>query len=351
MNIVFRVDSSVIIGTGHVMRCLTLADMLKEKGANCIFLCRSSEGNMIDAIKSKGHLVIAMPPNFINQQEDAAETAAILENYSLPIAWLIVDHYKLDRDWEKEIKPYVERIMVVDDLANRKHDCSLLVDQNYFIDFEYRYEELVPEECVKLLGPQYLLLRPEFTKTRLQSKARDGQVSRILVFYGGSDPTNETVKVLNAFQNIEADNLHIDVVVGTANPNRHEIKEICDAHENFEFHCQIDYLASLMAKSDLSLGAGGVTMWERCYLGLPSIATIVAENQSVSTQAAGQYGAVWNFGWHGDVKVQDYADIIEKVLHTPEVLRQISESALQLMNSKPLSTENKVLEALLNFPK
>ena len=188
-------------------------------------------------------------------QQDATETLAALGE-TQP-AWLIVDHYALDLRWESILRPRVGKIMVIDDLADRPHDCELLLDQNLYQDMETRYDPLVPATCAKLLGPKYALLRPEFAQARKNLRQRDGQVMRILVFFGGVDPTNETAKAIHALASIADRQFAVDVVVGSGNPHKQQIENLCAEHEGFHYHCQVDNMAELMAAADLAIGAGG----------------------------------------------------------------------------------------------
>ncbi|WLR50563.1 UDP-2,4-diacetamido-2,4,6-trideoxy-beta-L-altropyranose hydrolase [Bacillus tianshenii] len=333
MNILFRVDASSKIGTGHVMRCLTLAHQLKQKGASISFICREEAGNLCDYIEQEGFRVFRLHAETpLIQQQDAQETAHVIKTNFSVVDWGVVDHYQFDQQWEQIISGKAHQLMVIDDLANRLHTCDLLLDQNYYTDYLERYEHLVPEGCLKLLGPQYLLLRDEFLEAQDKVDIRDGSMKRILIFYGGSDPTNETEKVVRAFQQLKIQDIHIDVVTGTANPNRTNVEHLCK-ESRFTYHCQINYLADLISQADVAFGAGGVTMWERCFLGLPSIVTIVAENQKASTEAAAAAGAVWNLGWHEDIKESDYAGVIQRALKEPEKLKELSLRSIELMNS------------------
>lgn len=341
MNIVIRVDASSTIGTGHVMRCLTLANFLKENGVRVTFICAILEGNMVQYIESCGYEVRVISREI---EKDVRQTISVIKEKAVDL--LIVDHYQLDISWEKHVIENLEsvKLMVIDDLANRKHDCDLLLDQNYQENFETRYDTLLPPQCKKLLGPSYLLLRPEFYQEKRDIQS--SQIRDILIFYGGSDPTNETEKVLHALDELLLEKVKVHVVVGLANPKKHEIRALC-LNKGYHYYEQIDYLADLMRESDLSLGAGGVTMWERCYLGLPSIVTIVAENQKESTFATAKYGAIWNLGWHESVKQKDLVDIIKRAMKYPEKLIELSTKSTLLMQSNRKHEIHPVVKAIL----
>lgn len=345
MKILFRVDASLSLGTGHVMRCLTLAQYLKDTGAEVSFVCAEMDGNMLDYIGRQGFQVFSIPEN-VTPEEDAIKTFERLEQIRADL--LIIDHYRINIQWETVIRQKIPgvKIMVIDDLANRPHDCDLLLDQNYLAEYEKRYNHLVPAPCKKLLGPKFLILRPEFYKERCQRKIK--QINNILVFYGGSDPTNETMKALKAFEVLSLPDVEIHVVVGQSNDKKEAIERFCN-ERGYQLHVQINYLSELMSQADLSLGAGGVTMWERCFLGLPSIVTVVAENQIESTRAAAEQGAIWNLGWHESVKVPHLVDIIKRAIAHPEELQIMSEKALKLMGGDRSSNPHPVVEEILKL--
>ncbi|RJF98620.1 UDP-2,4-diacetamido-2,4,6-trideoxy-beta-L-altropyranose hydrolase [Noviherbaspirillum saxi] len=332
MNIGIRTDSSTAIGTGHVMRCLTLADALRAAGARVVFACRDLPGNLNAYISSKGYAVhtLAGIENLV-WEEDAAHMKALLASEPTAPDWLIVDHYALDARWESAIRPSVGRIMVIDDLANRRHDCDLLLDQNFYPDAELRYRALVPPHGTQLLGPRHALLRPEFNDAARYRKKRDGAISQIFIFFGGSDPTNETEKALCAIRKLDRADLHLDVVVGNANPNRDRIEALCAQIPNAAFHCQIANIATLMTRADLAIGAGGASTWERCYLGLPALTIIVADNQAETTRALADIGAVWNLGTADTVTADAIACALDEILSDSDAVCGKSRAALRVM--------------------
>ena len=267
MNIVFRVDSSFDIGTGHVMRCLTLAEQLKKRHASVTFISRALPGNIISIIKEKGYQVIELSSDsdFNNTSfydyykknwlEDARETLEYIRNNINTIDLLVLDHYGLDYKWESVLYPDVNKFMVIDDLANREHKCDILLDQNFYLGFKDRYSSLVPEKCRLLLGPQYVLLREEFITLADSMKERNGQINRILVFFGGTDPTHETEKALSSLTKF-GEKFQVDVIVGATNPNKNNIQAFCENHNNFYFYTQVSNISEFMNQADLAIGAG-----------------------------------------------------------------------------------------------
>lgn len=203
-----------------------------------------------------------------------------------------MDHYALDAGWERELRPDVGRIMVIDDLTDREHDCDLLLDQNLRDPDAPHYAGLVPRGCRLLLGPRYALLRPEFQAARARLRDRHGPARRVLVFFGGIDATNQTDKVLKAFELLRRDDLIADVVTSSRNPRADQIREQCRKMKNVHFHGDVGDMAGLMSEADLSIGAGGTAVWERCALKLPTLAWPVAENQSEQLHMLARNGAV-----------------------------------------------------------
>jgi len=283
MKIVFRVDASVILGSGHVMRCLTLAEEL-NKNHEVSFICSDMEGNLIDLIKEKGFEVFILPRFLIetnnNQsyesydwEKDKFETIKCLQIKDFNC--LIVDHYMLDFKWETGVKNYVEVLFVIDDLANRKHSCDLLLDQNFYMENQNSYNDLVPSETHILLGEKYALLRDEFTETK---KKVIEDINSIFIYFGASDISGETIKVLEAYTS-KFYKFKLKVLLGYSNPKRDYIVVTYSKCRNIEILSHTKEISKIMLETDLAIGAGGSTAWERCCIGLPSTVVIVAENQ------------------------------------------------------------------------
>ena len=334
-----RVDSSRAIGSGHLMRCLTLADQLRAGDYEAHFVCRDLDGNLSRLVEEQGHHLHLLPRSTtefelqgyaqwltVPQSVDALETRSILQRLGT-VKLLVIDSYALDIEWETIVRPTVEKIFVIDDLANRRHDCDVLLDQNFHVDGAHRYDELVPEHCELRLGVKHALLRAEFYEAKKHLRQRDGTVRNILVFYGGIDATNETMKALNALLALNRSDLTVDAVVGGSNPHRADVEDFCRRHDNFNFHSQIKNMAELMNRADLSLGAGGTTTWERMFLGLPTLVTAVADNQKGGDKLA-KAGYVIYLGSAQECTVESIARAIESL--TREQLLQIQEKCLSV---------------------
>lgn len=298
---VFRADASLDMGTGHIMRCLTLANALREQGYKCHFISREHPGNLIEFIRDQGHRVhlLACPSVMCSsrseyegkalahaawlgasQLEDAQACQEILE--TIKPQWLVVDHYALDSRWEQALKPHYESLMVIDDLTDRSHQCDLLLDQTFGRQAE-DYAPWVPAGCKVLCGAHYALLRPEFAEWRPYSlyRRQAPNLKHILVTMGGVDRDNATGHILDALDETDLPaGCDITVVMGSTAPWLGNVREKAAliSHPTTVL-AGVSSMAQLMADSDLAIGAAGATSWERCSLGLPTIMVVLAENQ------------------------------------------------------------------------
>ena len=335
MNVIIRADASTSIGSGHVMRCLTLAHRLKkEKNDKVVFVMRVLPGNLIGVVEKQGFEVLKLSPAnqkyslsgyglwlTVPMEVDAQQTIEVLQHYLQEhgcevVDRLIVDSYALDEQWELMLRPYCREIMVIDDLANRKHDCDILLDQNFYLNKDVRYAGLVPEHCKMLLGPEHALLREEFYKAKKHLRKRDGNIKNILVFYGGSDLTNETEKAIKALVQLhdEGYSFTADIITGLSNSRRGKIEKICSKYHFLHYYCQVSNMAEFMNKADLMLGAGGSTTWERLYMELPALVTAVAENQVKCCEECGKAGMIEYIGLAENVNCNMLYNIVRKYM-------------------------------------
>jgi len=342
MNIIFRVDSSIQIGSGHVMRCLTLAQELRKK-ANVQFICRKRKGSLIKKIKSKGFAVFELDgvvarenvdePLIVDwlgttQGQDARDCAPILEK--IKPDWLIVDHYGIDKYWQNKLKKYYKKLLVIDDLANREHNCDLLLDQNFYKDANARYKKLIFSKCKMLLGPGYALLRKEFLTTT--SNLIDESLDKILVYFGGSDIKNNTLKVLQAIQSCKQANISVDVVIGPDSPYRKDILNFSSKMANVTCFDFVENIAEMMSNSDLYIGSAGTTTWERCCMGLPSIVIGIAENQIKPMEEMELAGMTFFLGSEKNVDSSDILRLLDNIVDSPSVLVEMSMKNLALVD-------------------
>jgi UDP-2,4-diacetamido-2,4,6-trideoxy-beta-L-altropyranose hydrolase len=244
--------------------------------------------------------------------------------------WLVVDHYGVDSRWETAARKATRRILAIDDLADRRHDCDVLLDQNLSIAGDSPYSVLVPAGAKLLMGPRYALLRPEFATLRSTLRRRDGFVRRIMICFGGADPQNHTAAALKALRGQSAGIDRIDVVVGAANPHRERIAAQCSGMANALLHCPAPDIAELLAKADLAIGAGGAMSWERACLGVPTVAFGIAENQHKVLEALVEAGCVVGMPELHTPDTETMAALIKSALTNPALLRGLSRRSAAL---------------------
>lgn len=302
-GILIRCDASLLIGSGHVMRCRTLARELQRCGSEVTFLCRRQPGDLINLLERE-FAVLALPEQTLaacsgldgrdlynswlgcTQEQDATQCLEVLAQGGISdVNWIVADHYGLDARWEAPLlaglsgNDAAPKLLVIDDLADRPHQADLLLDQNFFGEAtQQRYQGLLPHHCRKLLGPHYALLGVEYAQLHPLVPLRS-ELRRVLVFFGGVDSDNLSGLALEAMMDPALADLAVDVVLGLQSPHRQAVAELVARRPNTTLHGPLPSLAGLITRADLAIGAGGATTWERCCLGLPSILVVDASNQ------------------------------------------------------------------------
>ena len=350
MKIVIRTDASIKMGSGHVMRCLTLAETLREKGASIMFVSRKHDGNLIHVILEKGFQVKVLNQPLpskkrivegkdiykdwlgVSEKQDAEDTISAIGNNKPN--WLIIDHYSLGEKWEKELRPIVENIFVIDDIANRQHDCDILLDQNWFENMDNRYDGLVAAKCTKLLGPKYALLQPEFSEAKKMLKKRNKKIDRIFVFFGGSDPHNLTGMTLRALSEPELAYLKVDVVIGENNPHHEELKKLTTSRVSINLHIQVDDMAAIMAKADLAIGSGGVNTWERICLKLTSLVISHADNHKVLLRDLVKNKYVHYLGSYSNLSQSNIEKVVKEKINEISIKSQQKDELFEIVDGK-----------------
>jgi UDP-2,4-diacetamido-2,4,6-trideoxy-beta-L-altropyranose hydrolase len=362
-DIAFRTDASLEIGTGHVMRCLTLARGLREAGATCRFITRALPGHLGPRIRAEGFdLTLLPPPNGpapqappahacfagVEWARDAAETRAALDPAP---GWLVMDHYAFDASWQEAALPRGTRLMVIDDLADRRHRCDLLLDQNLGRNAR-DYDGLVRDGCTRLIGPQFALLRPEFAERRARALvARGGRGLRhLLITMGGMDPQDATSGILAALKAAPLPrDMRITVIMGGKAPALGRVRKLAaDMPWPTEVAVDVSDMAVRMEAADLAIGAGGSTTWERCALGLPSIIVQIAENQAGIARAMVKAGAALD---PGPITAPDFAPRLRDALtEAQDRLEELAQQAVLICDGHGLARVMALLmRAILSF--
>lgn len=307
LQVIIRADAALSLGTGHIMRCRTLANALRrELGADTLFVCRAFDGHLAGLLEQDGHAVTLLPASATpaagstdyrewlgaSIDEDVSQTRAAITAFRQPgsTLLLITDHYGIDAHWQQQLRENVDQILAIDDLADRPLDCDLLLDTTYGRQ-PGDYQMHVPANARLLVGSRYALLRDEFNlsaSTVRNERRQPHKRQRLLVMLGGSDPDNLTLTILHL---LAGQDYQVTAVVGPTMPHWQSVAAWCDARPHYTFARAPDDIARLMLAHDMAIAAAGSTSWERCACGLPSLIVIQAENQLQVASAIAAAGA------------------------------------------------------------
>lgn len=341
MRVLIRADASMAIGSGHIARCLTLANALRSDGAEVVFACRQLPGHLLQRVSDQGYLALGLPERYPQEASDAgievrlpwqADIDALASALGTPqrFDWLIVDHYGLDATWESAARRFADHLMAIDDLANRPHAVDVLLDQNYSAQAQDRpYARWIEGDCKTFFGPRFALLRDEFQCSPIVIKPR---VERVLVNFGGFDAALQVYATMQALQGLN--DLQVDFVAGLHNPEWAAMSELAKARPNWRLHTVASDFFGMMQRADLFIGAGGGTTWERAALGLPTICIAVADNQHLNAQLLAQAGGHLYLGSHDALAPQRLVEAVAVLRDNRELRQSFAERSRVLVDGK-----------------
>jgi len=354
-KVVFRVDASLLIGNGHVMRCLTLANVLAEGGAKCHFICREHKGHLFDIIHSHNHILHSLSDEIIDEenkplskdghiklshaswlgchwQVDAIQSRNVIDKIKPDL--LVIDHYAIDYAWESYVYDESRKVMVIDDLANRRHLCDFLHDQTYRRKAK-DYKRYIPVKTELLLGTRFSLLRPEFFKIREYSlkrrSANRSVIKQLLISIGGVDSDNLTGKIITELLNTNLLNkMKVIIVLGGNAPWRDDIVKLTKMapKNNIEIKVDVTNMAEIASNSDLAIGAAGGSTWERCCLGVPTIQFVIAVNQMKIANTLSEIHSVI------DITISEVKKLKEIIANMHNMLPKLSVISSSIANGK-----------------
>lgn len=341
MRVLIRADASMAIGSGHVARCLTLANALRKDGAEVVFACRQLPGHLLQRLSDQGYLALGLPERYPQEASGAGIDACLPWQADIDALasalgdqqrfdWLVVDHYGLDARWERAARRFADHLMAIDDLANRPHAVDVLLDQNYSAQAQnHPYAQWLDDDCKTFLGPRFALLRDEFQCEPIGIKPR---VERVMVNFGGFDAARQVYATMLALQDFN--DLQVDFVAGLHNPEWEAMSALAKAHPNWRLHTLVSDFSGLMRQADLFIGAGGGTTWERAALGLPTICITVAHNQQLNAQLLAQAGGHLYLGAHDTLDPQRLVDAVAVLRHNRELRQSLAERSRALVDGK-----------------
>ncbi len=331
-RVLFLADAGPAVGGGHVMRSLTLARALSERGAECAFVESRAAAQVLGQFGWPSQPVVAMA-----NTEDLAGLVrwggAFAKSFAPEV--IVVDHYGAGVAEETALSAPGRRIVVIDDLADRKHACDLLLDPGFGRRRE-DYAGLVDEGSATLIGPDYALVRPEFADARpraLSRRARHDQARRALVSLGLTDVGGITARVVQALAPGLGD-VRLDVVLGTGAPSLDALSALASHDRRIHLHLNSQEMANLMAEADLCVGAGGSSVWERATLGLPAVNVILADNQAPMAQRLAEAGAGLALDARGEGFEAALLDVWGRLVEEPPLRWSLAERASQLCDGR-----------------
>lgn len=323
-TVFFRTEASLDIGAGHVMRCLALANALKEGGWQCHFLTSKETIETVPSLSTSKHSV--------------HDTKNPLRSTDL----LIVDHYGLDAKYETLSRQWAKNILVIDDLANRTHDCDFLLDQTYG-RAPKDYGGLVPAKCQIFAGVQYSLLRKEFAKMRPKALKKHQNtatpIKNILVSLGQTNVHNVTTNVLQDIKAYDINALSIDVILGASAYNIEEVEQLIlqinkEKNHTATLHLNVSNIENFMFNADIAIGAAGSTSWERCCLGLPTLSIVLTDNQKMIADELAKAGAIINLGDYNQLQASTISQNLAELQDNSKKRYNLSTNAAKICDGE-----------------
>ena len=340
-NVIIRTDASPNIGGGHVMRCMTLADYLHKLGWTCVFKIGHQTLETVPALEQSDHHTEILDANNVFNPE------ALAMSDDREIDLIIIDHYDIGINYEQKCRALAKRIFVFDDLANRVHDCDILLDQT-FGRLSEEYKTLVPNTCQVLTGSKYILLRPQFFEKRKESLAARRErntINRVFISIGMTDFDNVTSRALQGIEQYPMD-LSVDVVLGPTAPHLEKVqRQASKMSQSVQVHIGVDDIASLLASADIAIGAGGSAAWERCCLGLPTLTFYTADNQARVIKELASFGAIEELQLDGISEPDQIAERLKYFSSNKDSFKKMSDIAAKVCDGK--GPERLVAEAAL----
>lgn len=329
MKFLIRCDSSFNIGSGHLTRCINLA---KKLNGDVHFLCRNLPGNLNSRVTINQFHLHKIPSEDIKVEQTIEESKLITPILrEIQPNTVIVDHYGLDNNWEREASNFANKIVAIDDIR-RKHDADGILDQNLR---PFTPDNYVDSGSKLFLGPEYCLLSDAFLNSSAPTRRFDSPKS-VMVFFGGSDQNSFTLRVLKMVESFRED-LKWDIVVGIQNKDLNELEKRSESLKNVRLHLNIDYMHILMSNCDVFFGASGTTSWERAKLGLPSLCISVARNQIELAKNLDSQGACSYLGHFTDLSDKDLKGGLERILSSRSLRQSSYKKSLELNVSGKLN--------------
>lgn len=313
-TLIIRADANTRIGTGHLMRCLALAQAWQDHGGKAVFITACNSPALKQRLWNEGFDVVELQC----AHPDPADLKTAMNVLAVhPGAWLVLDGYQFDSTYQRLVKEAGHQLLVIDDMAHLdRYYADIVLNQNIHAHNLHYFCEPYTR---LLLGTKYVLLRREFWPWRNYKREVPEVAKKVLVTMGGSDPDNITLKVIQALARIDIPDLEAVVVVGPSNPHRETLRRAVESSPlPISLVENVENMPELMAWADVSISAGGSTCWELLFLGVPSSILILADNQRKIAEHLGAVGVALNLGWYRNLCPIDMASALRPLLVAPD---------------------------------
>lgn len=334
--LLIRADADADMGTGHIMRCIALAQAWQQPGDGVAFLSRCESEALRQRIIDEGFDFISVKKHHPDPS-DLSQTLSVLKRFAsnaIPHGiWLVCDGYHFTPNYHKAVRDNGYRLLVIDDMAHLNHyHADILLNQNINApDLNYRCDE----DTTLLLGTRYALLRREFLKYRNFKRQIPDRAKNILVTLGGADPDNLTLKVIEALEHLDEPDVTARIIIGPANLHQETLrKALASCHFQADLLINPPNMPELMGWADLAVSASGSTCWELAYMGLPAIVIVLAENQKGIAADLDRAGVVINLKEHTEVAVGCLAGTISSLIKDHELRQKMSLRAKELVDGQ-----------------
>jgi UDP-2,4-diacetamido-2,4,6-trideoxy-beta-L-altropyranose hydrolase len=329
-KILFRVDANLDTGTGHFFRCLSIAQAVKSRGFGSVFTGEILGSYLNDLLDINGFKFFSFSRSDAGLNSDAQESLRVIRQEN--VLTVVVDDKTLDFEWECLVRPHVRVLAAIDDRPSRKHDADILISPNLYSVGEKPFEGFVPIECEVFLGPSSLPLRPEFGKIHAK-KDPNALVTKVGSFFGGTDPGNQSGVILKLAALPQFSGIEFRIITGPLNPLNQELLLVAKDLQNVKLRTNVTDMAKFWDEVDIAFGSYGISTWERCALGVPTITSIQNDEQDVDAMMLESLGAVLNIGKASEISIDNYFNLLEKLISDKELRQKISENASLVMHS------------------
>ena len=330
-KLLIRADANQQMGTGHVMRCLALAQAWQDAGGCATFVMTSKAPKLEARLKLEGMQLVFFQME-AGSKGDAYRTVELAR--WIGGDWLVVDGYHFDTNYQRIIKEADLHLMLIDDNGHAEHYfADMLLNQNLHAN-EALYVNREPYTRL-LLGTRYVLLRKEFLKWREYRREIPNKAKKILVTMGGGDPNNVTTKVINALKKLDISDLAVKIIIGPSNPHIESLQNaLLLAPCSVRIIQNVENMAELMAWADMAISAGGTTSLEIAFTGLPNLVIATAGNQRPVAEQLQEVGAAEYLGWHESLSASELARKLTTLLTTRRVRMQMAQRAQEVLDGK-----------------